>query len=85
MNQEELNFFLKGNISLEKCSRGKPNPWIPDQGWEDIIKLTQICSEVFGGLADSVERSESSWRSWFDSDAPEVRSVYSSYGIVRVC
>ena len=63
---------MKGNISLEKSLRGRPHQWVPEQGWEDIIKLTQVNSEVFGGLADSVERSENSWKAWFDSDAPEV-------------
>ena len=79
LDQEELDFFLKGSISLEKSARGRPYSWIPDQGWEDIIKLTQVSREVFGGLADAVERNESSWKTWFDSDAPEVSSYWNQH------
>jgi hypothetical protein len=31
-----LEFFLKGNTSLEGVSRQKPFKWIPDQGWKDL-------------------------------------------------
>lgn len=67
VKQEELDFFLKGNIALEKSSRQKPFSWIPDQGWEDIIRLCSVTPEVFGSLADDIERSESLWK--------EVRNV----------
>lgn len=36
LNREELNFFLKGNTSLEQVSRPKPYKWVPDAGWKDI-------------------------------------------------
>lgn len=62
LKQEELDFFLKGNIALEKSSRQKPFPWIPDQGWEDIIRLYSVTPDVFGSLADDIERNESSWK-----------------------
>lgn len=62
VKQEELDFFLKGNIALEKSSRQKPFPWIPDQGWEDIIRLCTVTPEVFGSLADDIERNEMAWK-----------------------
>lgn len=62
LNHEELDFFIKGNISLEKSARQKPFDWIPDQGWEDIMKLTTVHSDVFGSLADDIEKNESSWK-----------------------
>ena len=27
----QLDFFLKGNLALEKNSRRKPHSWLPDQ------------------------------------------------------
>eukprot|EP00803_Ostreobium_quekettii_P011338 evm.model.scf_1312.1 EVM.evm.TU.scf_1312.1 scf_1312:839-40608(+) len=42
LNHNQLDFFLKGNLSLEKSARRKPYTWIPDQGWEDIIRLVEI-------------------------------------------
>ncbi|EDO35852.1 predicted protein [Nematostella vectensis] len=71
LKQEELDFFLKGNIALEKSSRQKPYSWMPDQGWEDVIRLCQVTPEVFGSLADDIERNEKGWREWSDLDAPE--------------
>ncbi|KAK3269901.1 Dynein heavy chain cytoplasmic, partial [Cymbomonas tetramitiformis] len=38
-NGEYLNFFLKGNLALEKSARKKPYEWWPDQGWEDLQQL----------------------------------------------
>ncbi len=37
-----LDFFLKGNLSLEKARRAKPYEWLPDQGWQDLMRLVQV-------------------------------------------
>ena len=62
LNREELDFFIKGNISLEKSTRRRPYDWVPEQGWEDIIKLMTINTEVFGSLADDIEKNEKTWK-----------------------
>lgn len=36
VNRKELDFFLKGNTSLDEVANPKPYPWVPDQGWKDI-------------------------------------------------
>ncbi|XP_043925694.1 dynein axonemal heavy chain 10 [Protopterus annectens] len=69
--QEELDFFLKGNISLEKSKRKKPWPWLNDQSWEDIIRLAGLFSDTFGSLPDDIEKHEKEWKQWYDLDAPE--------------
>jgi len=69
LDQEELDFFVKGNIALEKSTRKRPFPWIPEQGWEDIIKLAT--TTTFSTLADDIERNENIWKQWNDDDAPE--------------
>nr|KAF6268323.1 dynein axonemal heavy chain 10 [Myotis myotis] len=69
--QEELEFFLKGNISLEKSKRKKPCAWLPDQGWEDIMLLSELFSEDFGNLPDDVEKYPAVWQEWYDLDALE--------------
>ncbi|KAM3867513.1 dynein axonemal heavy chain 10 [Diretmus argenteus] len=69
--QEELEFFLKGNLSLEKSKRKKPCTWLPDQGWEDIVKLAELFPEQFGSLPDEVEKYPNDWKSWYDLDGPE--------------
>ena len=62
LQHEELDFFINRNISLEKRSRLKPYNWIPDQGWEDIIRLSEISPDVFGSLPDDVEKNEKAWK-----------------------
>lgn len=62
LNQEELDFFIKGNIALEKSSRKKPFAWITDQGWEDIMKAAALCPDVFASLPDDIERNETVWK-----------------------
>ncbi|XP_038229191.1 dynein axonemal heavy chain 10 [Dermochelys coriacea] len=69
--QEELDFFLKGNISLEKSTRKKPCTWLLDQGWEDIIRLSELFPEEFGSLPDDVEKNPEVWKEWYDLDALE--------------
>lgn len=36
LNLTELDFFLKGNTSLEIVTKTKPCGWVPDQGWKDM-------------------------------------------------
>ncbi|NXC37428.1 DYH10 protein, partial [Campylorhamphus procurvoides] len=69
--QEEFEFFLKGNISLEKSARKKPYAWLPDQGWEDLIRLSELFPDTFESLPDDVEDNPEVWRNWYDTDALE--------------
>lgn len=69
--QEELDFFLKGNLSLEMSTRKKPCPWLPGQGWEDIIRLAELFPAEFGSLPDDVEKNLPEWKTWYDLDGPE--------------
>ncbi|XP_015260407.1 PREDICTED: dynein heavy chain 10, axonemal [Cyprinodon variegatus] len=69
--QQELEFFIKGNLSLEKSSKKKPCDWLPDQGWEDVVKLSEIFPDQFGSLPDDIQKNSSDWKSWYDLDAPE--------------
>jgi dynein heavy chain len=71
VQQEELDFFIKGNISLERAKRKKPFTWFPENGWEDCVRLSADFPVIFGTLLDDIEKAEQAWKSWFDSDAPE--------------
>jgi dynein heavy chain len=42
VDSQFLDFFLKGNLSLEKARRQKPYEWFPDQGWQDLMRLVQV-------------------------------------------
>ncbi|KAI8814786.1 dynein heavy chain and region D6 of dynein motor-domain-containing protein [Cladochytrium replicatum] len=66
----ELNFFLKGDISLEQPSISKPFAWLTDQGWRDILRLS-ILNPAFSTLTSNVMQNELVWRTWFREEAPE--------------
>lgn len=51
-----------GNISLEKNKRKKPCAWLPDQGWEDIMLLSELFADDFGSLPDDVEQNPAVWQ-----------------------
>lgn len=51
-----------GNISLEKSARKKPYAWLPDQGWEDLIHLSELFPEKFESLPDDVEKNPDVWK-----------------------
>lgn len=51
-----------GNLSLEKSKRKKPCDWLPDQSWEDIVKLAELFPEQFGSLPDDLEKNSTDWK-----------------------
>lgn len=53
---------FQGNIALEKSKRHKPFKWIPDEGWEDMIRLVEIEPTVFGTLLEDIEKNEKIWK-----------------------
>ncbi|XP_051514176.1 dynein axonemal heavy chain 10 [Myxocyprinus asiaticus] len=77
--QNELEFFLKGNLSLEKSKRKKPCAWLPDQGWEDIVRLMELFLNEFGTIADDIEKNPEEWKTWYDLDIPEQASFPMKY------
>lgn len=77
--QDELDFFLKGNVSLEKNTRAKTCPWLPEQGWQDLLRLAALNKDVFGSLPDDVDRNAKAWRQWYDMDAPETAELPLGY------
>ncbi|XP_041985040.1 dynein axonemal heavy chain 10 [Aricia agestis] len=79
VSQMQLDFFIKGNVSLEKSPRASPATWIPSQGWQDIIKLSVDFPEKFNELPDHITRNLDAWKEWYDSDAPESGDIPDSY------
>eukprot|EP00702_Spironucleus_salmonicida_P008256 EST49547.1 Dynein heavy chain [Spironucleus salmonicida] len=66
----ELDFFVKGDFSLDDCPVLNPHNWIAPAGWKDLIKLNQIFkssqlnqadqSVVIGSVKKFVEQCEDS-------------------------
>jgi len=76
---DQLDFFVKGNQSLEAVSKAKPHSWIPEQGWKDLQRLVEVCGDVFGKLADDVSANAAEWKAWYDLEAPESSALPMGY------
>lgn len=79
MKQVEVDFFIKGCVSLEKSSRVCPAKWISPTGWEDIMKLSTEFPESFEKLPTDIERNLDEWKAWYDLDAPEATNFPCGY------
>nr|XP_046467282.1 dynein axonemal heavy chain 10 [Neodiprion pinetum] len=71
ISQTELDFFIKGNVALEKSPVPNPAKWLPASGWEDVLKLAADFPEVFGDAPKQITTRTSEWKQWYDSDNPE--------------
>lgn len=47
---------------MEKSKRKKPCDWLPDQGWEDIVRLTELFPNEFGSLISDIEKNLTEWK-----------------------
>eukprot|EP00767_Chilomastix_cuspidata_P004259 gnl/Chilomastix_cuspidata/4391.p1 GENE.gnl/Chilomastix_cuspidata/4391~~gnl/Chilomastix_cuspidata/4391.p1 ORF type:complete len:5137 (+),score=567.95 gnl/Chilomastix_cuspidata/4391:1094-15412(+) len=70
VNSNEFDFFLRGNMSLEKPEKNKVVPWITDRQWADLLKLENV-NETFQGIVSDLEKKTEVWKGWWDRDAPE--------------
>ena len=70
LNTVELDFFLKGNISLSNVRRKNPFTWITANGWKDLERLEEL-SDDWKAFKVSLEDKEMEWKDWYDLDAPE--------------
>ena len=54
LNKLELDFFLKGNTSLDAIARSKPYVWLSANGWKDLQRL-QTLGDVWKSVIDDLE------------------------------
>lgn len=65
-----LDFFLKGDTSLEGVSEACPAPWLAASGWKDLLCLSEFSDEL-GELLRTFKASSTVWKTWYDLEAPE--------------
>jgi len=70
LDRNELDFFLKGNTSLDKVERN-PFKWLGDQNWKDAIRLDSM-GEVFSGFQENMVDYQKQWKKWYDEESPEM-------------
>ena len=86
LSRVELDFFLKGDTSLEGASEIQPDTldWLSASGWKDLICLSQLHAvgeedNVLENIVSDVINSSHEWKSWYDLEAPESSPLPMSY------
>lgn len=62
LNQAQLDFFIKGNVALEKTARNNPTQWLSPSGWNDVLKLANDFPDQFDELPGQLEQEENEWK-----------------------
>jgi dynein heavy chain, axonemal len=71
LEQSEVGMFLRGGAALDVNSvKRRPKWWKDEETWLNTIELSQSQS-FFKTLPEAIERSDTAWRSWLDSNEPE--------------
>ena len=78
LNHQELEFFLKGNTSLEEIPRKKPYSWLSEKGWKDAQKLITL-NESWATFVSDLLSAEDPWRRWYDLERPEEEPLPMGY------
>jgi dynein heavy chain, axonemal len=78
LNKTELDFFLKGNTSLEAASKEKPFVWMSANGWKDLLRLGTL-GPSFANIVSDIETNEKLWKTWYDLEAPEQTLIPCGY------
>lgn len=78
LNKIELDFFLKGNTSLDAVQRPKPFVWLSANGWKDLQRLQNL-GEVWKTIIDDLENNGKAWEAWYDLEAPEQVEIPCGY------
>jgi dynein heavy chain len=76
LDKEELDFFLKGNISLEQVETPSPASWIPETAWKDLQRLQALGVRdgrkgVFSDVITDLQENTAAWKAWYDLTQPE--------------
>lgn len=75
LTQKELEFFLKGSVSLEAADQECPVDWISEKGWKDFLKLETDFPDTFGEVLQHFREHLDEWKSWQDLEQPEESSM----------
>ncbi|XP_043285223.1 dynein axonemal heavy chain 10 [Venturia canescens] len=79
LNQAQLDFFIKGNVTLEKTTKNNPAQWLSSAGWNDVLKLASDFPDKFSKLPEQLDQRENEWKKWYDSDTPESENFPCGY------
>merc|ERR1711871_1393168 len=72
LNRPVLNFFLKGDTSIDQVAVPKPEAadWLIDAGWKDLVCFSGL-DEKFNKIPEDVAKMNDEVRTWYMLEAPE--------------
>jgi dynein heavy chain len=79
LNNVELDFFLKGNTSLDTVEAKNPHKWISENSWKDLQKLETL-GPSWTGIIESIVKKGKTWMEWYDMEAPEKTPCPDGFG-----
>ena len=63
IDQMQLDFFIKGNVSLERSDIINPTDgWLSISSWEDVLKLSLDFPEKFENLPTDLANDVTEWK-----------------------
>jgi len=74
INYNQINFFLKGNLSLDKSLTIKSKPtlnWLTNDTWHHCLFLSKNFPEKFQNLLINIQENHLEWKQWIENDQPE--------------
>lgn len=74
-----LDFFLKGDTSLDQVSEKCPVDWLNAACWKDLIYSSQM-APVFMDLLNDFKSNPKIWKDWYDLETPETTDIPSGFG-----
>ena len=74
-----LDFFLKGDTSLEDCGETCPAKWMIASQWKDLICLSGLGVDALEQLCKDFKVNTPVWKEWYDLEAPETVPIPSGF------
>ena len=74
IDYNQIEFFLKGNISLDKILTIKSKPifdWLTNDTWHHCLLLSKRFPEKFENLLKNLQENNLQWKQWIEHDQPE--------------
>jgi dynein heavy chain, axonemal len=73
-----LDFFLKGDTSLEGVTEVCPAAWLGGSGWKDLVCLATL-NDKFADLLKDFKAKIQVWKDWYDLESPETVPIPSGF------
>jgi dynein heavy chain len=82
INYYQIDFFLKGNLSLDKSLTIKSKPlfdWLTYDAWHHCLFLSKNFPEKFQNLLINIQENHFEWKQWIEYDQPEKNFLPKSF------